>query len=540
MNDSQADQEVRANDEIATSRRAGLLSLRYQDSRGWSQQVELLKDTLSVQEMYDYHAVPVLIDTGRMTFAITTATPQPMMQQLRSRFPDYHIGFVLISESGFKELMLRHDPPAQVHYDNIDIKTEGQSETLDQVSKTLESVRSDDILDYLITQADRLGASDIHFENEKDKVRMRFRVDGTLHAIATLSKDKYRQLNSSLAIRANISVASPEPQTGHLTHEFKLAGGDKTLNMRIETVATSHGQDAVVRLFSINRELMKLESLGLSSTHQAELDEIIRHPHGLVLAVGPTGSGKTTTLYSILDQLNQPTRKIVTLEDPVEYNFDGVTQIPVRASSGDQSFADNLRAVLRLDPDVIMIGEIRDVDTARTALQAALTGHLVLSTFHAANASAALTRMLDTIGDNPLFAGALRLVIAQRLVRRLDAETKQPYVADERLSQEIRQVVESLPEGVERPDIGGQITLFRPGSSAAAPFGYIGRVMLAEQLRITPQIQDILRLDPAKVDSADIEKVASEQGMLSLLQDGVLKALSGLTSIEEVYQAVDI
>lgn len=541
MNESQADQEVRASDEAATARRAGLLNLTYQDSRGWSGQVELLKDILSVPDMKSLHVVPVELNTGRMTLAITTATAQPILQQMRARFPEYHLNFLLISESGFKELMLRHDPPEAVHYDDINIQTEGASQTLEEVSRTLETVRPDDILDYLITQAERLHASDIHFENEKDSVRMRFRVDGTLHAIARLSKDKYRQLSGALAIRANVSVAAPEAQTGHLTQEFDLAGGGhKTLNMRIETVPTTHGQDAVLRLFSIDRELMKLESLGLSEQHKAEIDELIRHPHGLVLAVGPTGSGKTTTLYSILERLNQSTRKIITLEDPVEYNFEGVTQIPVKANSGDQSFADNLRAVLRLDPDVIMIGEIRDVDTARTALQAALTGHLVLSTFHAVNAAAALTRMLDTIGDNPLFAGALRLVLAQRLVRRLDDATKQPYLADERLSQEITKVLSEMPDGIARPDISGGITLFSPGISAEAPFGYVGRMMIAEQLKITPQIQALLRQDPAKVDAEAIQKIAQEQGMLTLLQDGVLKALAGLTSIEEVYQNVDL
>lgn len=540
MNDIEADQAVRANDEAATAHRGELLKLRYQDSRVWSGQVELFKETLSVAEMSDYHAIPVSVDTGRMTFAITTATPQPIMAQLRARYPDYHVSFVLISEAGFKELMLRHDPPKTVHYDDITIKSEGASDTLESVSKTLESVRSDDVLDYLIAQADRLGASDIHFENEKNYVRMRFRVDGTLHTIATLSKDKYRQLSSSLAIRANVSVAAPEPQTGHLTHEFRNAAATKTLNMRIETVPTAQGQDAVVRIFNLDRELMKLDGLGLSEAHRAEIDAVIRHPHGLVLAVGPTGSGKTTTLYSIVEALNQPTRKIVTLEDPVEYNFEGVTQIPVKAASGDQSFADKLRAVLRLDPDVIMIGEIRDIDTAKTALQAALTGHLVLSTFHAANATAALSRMLDTIGDNPLFAGALRLVLAQRLVRRLDDATKQPYRAEGALATEIAAAVDSLPPNLPRPELSGGINLWHPGTSDAAPFGYVGRLMLAEQLKITPEIQTILRQQSRKLDAVAVEKIAVEQGMVTLFQDGVVKALSGVTTIEEVYQQVDI
>lgn len=540
MLENTANQEVRQQEEQATTKRAGLLGLKYQDSRDWSLQIPLYREVLSINELYTYHAVLVDMANGRMTFAITVNTPQSIIRNLRNRFLDYHINLVLISEAGFKELMLRYDPPKEVEYKDITIKTEGESDTLKQVSDTLETVRSDDILNYLITQADKLNASDIHFENEKESVRMRFRIDGTLHTIATLSKDKYRQLSSSIAVRANVSVANPDPQTGHLSQEFIAEDGmTKSLNMRIETVPAVSGQDVVIRIFNLDRELMKIENLGISKSLSEELEEIIRHPHGMVLSVGPTGSGKTTTLYSILERLNLPTRKIVTLEDPVEYNFEGVTQIPVKAQSGDQSFAENLRAVLRLDPDVIMIGEIRDVDTARTALQAALTGHLVLSTFHAANSAAALTRMLEIIGDNPLFASAIRLIIAQRLVRRLDDNSKQPYQLDDRMFQEVSKVVNELPDGRTRPDLNN-LNLYKPGSSEDAPFGYKGRLMIAEQLKITPEIQELLRLDPSKVSTEDIHKLAVKQGMVTLMQDGILKAISGQTTVEEVFRTVDV
>lgn len=539
MHPNEADQTVRQNDEQATAQRARLLGLNYIDSRQWSAQVGLITDVLSITEMTNLHAIPIHFDTNRLEFAITISTPQTSMKQLRGRFPDYNLSFSIISEAGYKELMLRHDPPQEVHYDDISIKTEGASETLESVSRTLETVRSDDILEYLITQAQALGASDIHFENEKRHVRMRFRVDGTLHAIAQLSKEKYKQLSSSIAVRSNISVNAPEPQTGHLSQEFKSPDGAvSTLNMRIETAPSAHGQDAVIRLFNLNRELMRLDNLGLSDSLRNELQHIVEHPHGMVLVVGPTGSGKTTTLYSLLDQLNTPTRKIVTLEDPVEYDFEGVTQIPVKTRSEDTSFADRLRAVLRLDPDVIMIGEIRDLDTARTALQAALTGHLVLSTFHASNAASALTRMLDVIGQNPLFANAIRLVLAQRLVRQLDDATKQPYEPDERIRSEIHEIINSLPEGVERPNLD-QLQLYHPGSSESAPFGYTGRLMIAEQLRLTPEIQSILRRGPNAVSTYEIHELARKQGMVSLMQDGVLKALAGKTAIEEVFRTVD-
>jgi type II secretory ATPase GspE/PulE/Tfp pilus assembly ATPase PilB-like protein len=475
-----------------------------------------------------------------MVLAITITTPQTIMRTLKQRFADLNISFILISDFGFKELMLRHDPPQEIKYDDIDIKTEGASQSLENVSKTLETVRSDDILSYLITQADRLGASDIHLENEKDHVRMRFRIDGTLHGVANLSKDKYRQLMSSIAVKSNVSVADDEPQTGHMVYE--LAGEDgktKSLNMRLETAPSSNGQDVVIRLFSLDREVMTLENLGLSSAHRERIDDVIRHPHGLVLVVGPTGSGKTTTLYSILDKLNSPTRKIITLEDPVEYAFAGVTQIPVKTKEADNSFADKLRAVLRLDPDVIMVGEIRDVDTAKTAMQAALTGHLVLSTFHGANAAAAMARMMDVIGENPLFLNAVRLVIGQRLVRRLDESTKQPYQPDDQLKAEIQKVIDGLPEGVDRPNLD-EVQLFNPGKSEQNPFGYAGRLMVAEQLNLTPNVQNLIKQSGARLSVDELEQAAHQEGMVTMTQDGVLKALAGQTTLEEVYRVVDI
>lgn len=538
MNLQDRTDEARADEERSTQQRASILGFQYLDTRGVIANAPLLKDILSTDEMYQLKAIPYSQNERLLTFVITTRTPRQTIENLKSRFADYNLSFLIISETGFKEYMHRYDPPKVVHYDDIALKSEGVSETVESVSQTLETVRSEEILNYLITQADRLGASDIHFENAKDYVRMRFRVDGTLHLIAKLSKDKYRQLQSSVASKANVSVASPTPQTGHFTKELSRPDGTtRSLNMRVETVPTNFGQDDVIRIFNLTRELMKLDNLGLTDYQQQALKDVVSHPHGMVLVVGPTGSGKTTTLYSLVDQLNNPQRKIVTLEDPVEYAFDGVTQVPVKSREG-ATFADMLRAVLRVDPDVIMIGEIRDLDTAKTALQASLTGHLVLSTFHASNASTALTRLLDVIGENPLFASAIRLIVAQRLVRRLDDETKQPYQPDEHLQTEIRRLVESLPDGITRPDTN-QITLYKPGKSEASPFGYSGRIMISEQLVMSPELRTLLRGNLANISSDNIQKLARQQGMVTLLQDAILKALQGQTSIEEVYRVVD-
>jgi type II secretory ATPase GspE/PulE/Tfp pilus assembly ATPase PilB-like protein len=292
-----------------------------------------------------------------------------------------------------------------------------------------------------------------------------------------------------------------------------------------------------MRLFTLQLELLKLDNLGLSGREREVVNDIIQHPTGMVLIVGPTGSGKTTTLYSLINTLNSPERKIITLEDPVEYFMEGVVQIPVHGDSNASGFAEKLRAVLRLDPDVVMVGEIRDQDTAKTALQSALTGHLVLSTFHAGSAAAALTRMLDFIGVNPLFASAIHLIMAQRLVRVLDDATKQPYQPDDGLKAQLKTVIDTLPPGVERPD-ANQITLYKPGSSDAVPFGYTGQTPLREQMQMTPGIQQLLKLPPNQITTDMLEKKAIEDGMITMLQDGVLKAIAGTTTLEEVYRVV--
>ena len=529
---------LREEEEFNTEKRSRMLGVRYSDSRKIVPNVELIQGVISTQEMHRLGVAPIAQGKGKITFAVTINSPQSALRDLKARLSDYNLSFALISDSGFRELMLRYDPPKVTQYDDVQIANEGESTTLESVSQTFESVGSDDVLNYLITQANGLDASDIHLEVERDYVRLRFRIDGALHAIAKISHDKYRQLSSSIAVAADISTSAPEPQTGHMTYDVVNGDGStKNLNMRIETSPTLYGQDAVIRLFNFERELLNLQHLGLTKEHMDAFEEIVRHPHGMVMVVGPTGSGKTTTLYSLLDRLNDSQRKIITLEDPIEYDFEGVSQIPVK-SRENETFADRLRAVLRLDPDIIMVGEIRDVDTAKTALQASLTGHLVLSTFHASNAAAALARMIETIGENPLFLSAVRMIVGQRLVRTLDQETRQPYSPNEQLMAEIHKVVESLPEGVERPNLEN-LQLYQPGSSEKNPFGYSGRAMISEQLHMTPEVQQLIREGGFKTSARMIEGIASSQGMISMLQDGVLKAIAGVTTIEEVYRVVD-
>lgn len=530
-------QDARRDEETATLRRARLLGLNYVDTSTLPEKV-LYKDILTKDEMYNRRVIPLQADKSNVLFGITNTTSQQAINDLRQRFSDVRTGFAMISDGGYREYMRLYDPPKKIEYQDIAFSADTADELFKQVTATLEQVRADDILAYLVQQGYRLKASDIHLENQREHVRIRFRVDGVLHPIATLTREKYHQLLSSIAIAANVSTGIDEAQTGHINKTYKLATGDEvTVNLRVETVPTVWGQDVVMRIFTLKLELLKLDNLGLNDRERDVVDDIIRHPTGMVLVVGPTGSGKTTTLYSIVNTLNNSERKILTLEDPVEYFMEGIVQIPVHGDANATGFAEKLRAVLRLDPDVVMVGEIRDQDTAKTSLQAALTGHLVLSTFHASSAAAAVTRMLDFIGINPLFASAIHLIMAQRLVRLLDDTTKQPYTPDDGLKKQLQAIIDTLPPNVNRPDLSN-ITLYKPGSSNENPFGYIGQTPIREQMLMTPGVQELLRLPPNQITTDILEKKAIEDGMITMLQDGILKALEGKTTIEEVFRVV--
>jgi type II secretory ATPase GspE/PulE/Tfp pilus assembly ATPase PilB-like protein len=531
-------QDARIQEEQATRRRAQVLGFEYFDTSAPTPKT-LFRDLLSVPELQQKRIVPLVLDKGMALFGITTTTSQQVIREMGQRFSDRRVTFAIISEAGFRDYMNLYNPPKQVVYEDIAIKGASDKDLQSSISATLAQVRPDDMLAYLVKQAFRLKASDIHLENQEKQVRVRLRVDGVLHTIAWLPHDKYRHLMSVIASAANVSTDLPDAQTGHINRAYRMATGEEvTVNLRVETVPTAYGQDAVMRLFTVRMEMLDLNKLSLSDNERVVVDDVIRHPTGLVLIVGPTGSGKTTTLYALLNTLNTDERKIITLEDPIEYYLNGIVQIPVQGDQAKTGFAEKLRAVLRLDPDVVMVGEIRDQDTAKTALQAALTGHLVLSTFHAGSAAAALTRMLDFIGINPLFSSAIHLIMAQRLVRLLDDSTKQAYQPDDALKRQLAEIIDTLPKGVQRPDVNN-LTLYKPAAPTPGnPFGYKGQLSLREQLQMTPGIQQLLKLPPNQITTDMLQQKAVEDGMVTLLQDGILKACAGQTSLEEVYRVV--
>lgn len=587
MNEREIQEKRRENEENATRERALILNLPYLDTREFEKNIPLVQGLLDVAEMHKNMILPLNRGGGEdhYQFMVTSQTPRSLIERMRKEYIDNgeRADFFLISQSAYRVLMLRYDPPKEVVYDDIKIAGEGDSETLAAVSRVLDTVSTEKVFDFLIDQADKLGASDIHIENMRDGIRIRMRVDGLLHPVANIDRDKYRIFMGELSSRANVSTASNQPQSGHMQKEVSRDGTSHLLNIRVETIPTMYGQDAVLRLFNFDESLLNLELLGLSPDELKEIDSVISHPRGLVLMVGPTGSGKSTTLYSMLNALNTTDRKIITLEDPIEYGITGISQIPINTSAGG-SFAEGLRSVLRLDPDVVMVGEIRDGDTAKTAIQASITGHLVLSSFHANSTSAAFARMIDLIGVNPIFASSIRLIVAQRLVRRL-SKTKRARRATEAETKYIRKVLSGVDKKwlrgirVAKPDTdapvakipvmvkggGGEtkldkaleerekaiqeeeqsrefdfnnIVLYDPVVNDKDPFGYSGRMVLMEQLVVSEDIQSFIRGDVADINTDAIEKAARKHGMLTLEQKGVLAALRGETTLEEVSRVI--
>ena len=530
----------RENDEQATAGRARILGLPYLDTRKFEETIPLTQDLLEIDQMHKDFILPLHKggNEDHYQFLVTSQTPRSLIQKMRQEYADKgeKVDFFLISGSAYKVLMLRYDPPKEVHYDDIKIAGEGDSETIAAVSQTLNMVSTEKVFDFLIDQADKLGASDIHIENMRGEIRIRMRVDGMLHPVADIDKTRYRIFMGELSSRANVSTASNKPQSGHMQKEVTRDGASHVLNIRVETIPTMYGQDAVLRLFNFDESLLNLDLLGLSEEERHEIDEVISHPRGMVLMVGPTGSGKSTTLYSMLNALNTTERKIITLEDPIEYGITGISQIPINTNNGG-SFAEGLRSVLRLDPDVVMVGEIRDADTAKTAIQASITGHLVLSSFHANSTAAAFARMIDLIGVNPIFATSIRLIVAQRLLRKL-SDSKKERPATEA---EVRYIKKVLDEVADEKKTGidfNNIKLYDPVTTENDPCGYSGRMVVMEQMKIEEDVQNFIRGDVADINTELIEKAAKKHGMLTLEQKGVLAALRGDTTLEEVSRVI--
>ena len=378
-----------------------------------------------------------------------------------------------------------------------------------------------ELVDLTLKQAFEEGASDIHIEPEEKLLRIRYRVDGVLHEASTPPKHRESEIISRIKILANMDIAeNRNAQDGRI----KMTIHDKTVDMRVSSIPTLYGENLVIRILKNSQSVLDLASLGFRNEMRKTFEKLIQKPYGMILETGPTGSGKTTTLYAALSLLNSMDRNIVTIEDPIEYKLPVLRQIQVNPKAG-LTFANALKSILRQDPDIIMVGEIRDAETAQIAIQSALTGHLVFSTLHTNTAAGAVTRLVDMNVEPFLVASSVIAVISQRLVRQICEKCKELARPPEWMAQTFRLSSNSLPK------------VFKgKGCRHCRNTGYKGRLGIFEVLQINEEIQ---RKILAKASNSEIEKVARQSGQPTIHDDAIAKIAAGLTTPEEVVKTID-
>ena len=376
------------------------------------------------------------------------------------------------------------------------------------------------LVNLMLSQAVKDRASDIHIEPSQNRVKIRYRVDGILYDKLTPPKHVQSALISRIKIMAKLNIAEKRlPQDGRI--EIRIA--DRNIDIRVSTIPTAFGERVVLRLLDKTNILLKVSDLGMAGGQMDAFNRLIRSAHGILLVTGPTGSGKTTTLYAALSTINTPDINIITIEDPVEYQIDGIGQIQVNPKI-DLTFARGLRSIVRQDPDVILVGEIRDLETAEIAIQSALTGHLVFSTLHTNDSASAVTRLID-MGIEPfLVSSSVLAILAQRLVRTICDECREAYLPDEQSLQEI---------GITPEMVGDRVIYRGRGCPVCLSTGYKGRTGIFEFMIIDDLLSNLILKTS---DAHAIKNRAIKQGMLTLRQDGALKVLNGATSVEEVFR----
>jgi len=421
----------------------------------------------------------------------------------------------LVSEEEYAKLVQERISGENVILEEEEEKEE-QSEDLLFQRDTSPAVR---LVNTVLIKASSVNASDVHFEPYEDEAVVRIRMDGVLHDYTKVSPSLYQEVVSRIKVMAKLNVAEKRvPQDG----KIRVRIGKKDYDIRVSVVPTVFGERVVLRLLEKTGQLLTLSELGLSKSDEEKVRKLAEKPYGIVLVTGPTGAGKSTTLYAMLLHVKNPKKNIITIEDPVEYQVKGISQIQVNPKVG-LTFAQGLRAILRQDPDVIMVGEIRDPETAEVAVQAALTGHLVLSTLHTNDAPSAITRLKD-IGIEPfLIASSLEGVIAQRLVRKICNHCKEPYKPTK---EEIKEL--GLPEG--------DYTFYRGvGCEHCLGTGYRGRTGIFEVLEIDEEMKKLIN---ETQDAVKIKQFARRKGYRTMLEDGIKKILKGITTSSEILSVV--
>ncbi len=531
----------REGEERAAKRLAEELNYPYVETKNTPASVEAVAAILKAQAE---DAIAVGLEKNERAIVVAVADPRrpatiALLEELKKQF--LNIKVVIGSRSGIEDLWRLYayggekvkGITGKVEVEErlaglmVDLKTfHAVQETFGKLD--FKKTSTTDLLDIMLGGALANDVSDIHCEAEEDAAKFRFRIDGRLHDVATAVPMKnYSALLARIKLLSGMKInVRTEAQDGR----FTVQAGGKEIEIRVSIVPSEFGETVVMRILDPKAIQLEFPALGLRADDLAIVTAELARPNGLILNTGPTGSGKTTTLYAFLRKLNDPEMKIITVEDPIEYRITGIEQTQVDSEAG-YTFASGLRAIVRQDPDVILVGEIRDMETADIALQASLTGHLVLSTLHTNDAVGAVPRLVN-LGVKPSTIGAaISLIIAQRLVRRLCVKCKKEVPLTQEVQKRIEGFLRKLPDRVERGEYAHP-TIFEPvGCDACNHFGYKGRQGIFEFLRGGRDLEAAIMRDASE---STLLGIAEKQGMVTMQQDGVLKVLQGITSLKEV------
>ncbi len=504
------------------------LEIPYILSEDYPQAPPSLETPPSLKFMKYYKVVPVMEEGG----VVTLATSDPLNHipaEAMAFATGLQVDLALGSEDEILEAIERYYGTGPVTMDKIIEEIDEKDPTGNLDSEDVEHLKDMaleapviNLVNMLIRNAIEKKASDIHIEPYEGKIHIRYRVDGIMHDVESMPRRLHPAISSRIKIMAKLNIAERRlPQDGRI----KLRLNGKEVDIRVSVIPTLYGESIVMRLLD-PEGVKSLEALGFSQARRKAFAEMINQPHGMVLVTGPTGSGKSTTLYAALSRLDISSKKIITIEDPVEYKLEGVNQIQVKPKIG-LTFSSGLRSIVRQDPDVVLVGEIRDTETADIAIHSALTGHMILSTLHTNDAPGAVTRLIDMGVEGYLISSSLIGVLAQRLVRVICPGCKERYVPErdmrERIARELKRVREIKEEDV--------VTYRGAGCGNCNNTGYNGRTGLFELMMINDEIRHLI---VEKSSSDEIRRRAMDSGMLTLGEDGWDKVINGLTSIEEV------
>ncbi len=544
--DKKMDQIAKKELEVKAQRLAQQLGMPHLDLRKFPVTHEALRQ-ISEQQAKELGVVCFYADQQELRLgALDPSRPEveQLLEELKTKRHSSG-GLYVISQVSFDRVidMYQNMPNVKPVTKDVEIKAQdlekvqGDVNDFKSVASLLQSASTTDVVSILLGAGLKTDASDVHVEAEDGKIIVRFRLDGILHDVAEISQESYEKLLSRIKLVSALKInVTTKPQDGRFT--IKMPEGD--VDVRVSTIPTVFGESIVMRLLRQSEEGIDLEKLGMSERALNVLKLEIQRPNGMIITTGPTGSGKTTTLYAILKILNQPGVKIITLEDPVEYRMEGINQSQIDKSK-DYTFASGLKSILRQDPDIVMVGEIRDLETAEIAIQSALTGHLMLSTLHTNSAAGAIPRFLS-MGSKPfLLAPALNTVMGQRLVRRICPECrKQVTAAELEATQKARldEQIEKMPEDEKQQMQGKELSFYQAvGCEACNGIGYKGRVGIYEIFVVKDDIEQSILSQ--QVSEHVIEELAQAQGMTTMVQDGILKAIDGLTTLDEVFRVIE-